>query len=199
MASKNLAHGMGTFLKDCEHPSSRWSKCPHEYKIRYRNAAGKQVTTLHEAQRETELDKRRGHRPRAKGDGGTGRRPILTLADRLLAALLHYRLGLPQVTVAALFRVRPETINKRIRDIRCLLEQASHTIQPAEQRLTTLDDLYAREHRRHLPPSRDQGSESMLCEPQLPGLGPRPRIMSGFGLVGRRGPCSRRHSRYGRC
>jgi transposase len=101
------------------------------------------LTTLHEAQRETELDKRRGHRPRVKGDGGTGRRPILTLADRLLAALLHYRLGLPQVTVAALFRVRPETINKRIRDIRCLLEQVSHTIQPAKQRLTTLDHLYA--------------------------------------------------------
>jgi hypothetical protein len=101
------------------------------------------LTTLHEAQRESELDKRRGNRPRAKGDGGTGRRPILTLADRLLAVLLHYRLGLPQVTVAALFRVRPETINKRIRDIRCLLGQAGHTIQPAEQRLATLNHLYA--------------------------------------------------------
>jgi integrase len=43
MASNTLARGMGTFFKDCEHPKSRWSKCPHEYKIRYRNAAGKQT------------------------------------------------------------------------------------------------------------------------------------------------------------
>ncbi|SOE32610.1 hypothetical protein [Streptomyces sp. OK228] len=43
MASKSLARGMGTFFKDCEHPQSRWSKCPHEYKIRYRSAAGKQT------------------------------------------------------------------------------------------------------------------------------------------------------------
>ncbi|MEV7021534.1 hypothetical protein [Kitasatospora sp. NPDC093558] len=34
---------MGTFFKECEHPVSRWSKCPKAYKIRYRNAAGKQV------------------------------------------------------------------------------------------------------------------------------------------------------------
>ncbi|MFD0352068.1 hypothetical protein ACFQ0M_49795 [Kitasatospora aburaviensis] len=34
---------MGTFFKECEHPRSRWSKCPHEYKIRYRSAAGRQT------------------------------------------------------------------------------------------------------------------------------------------------------------
>ncbi|MFI8280622.1 hypothetical protein ACIGBH_38155 [Streptomyces sp. NPDC085929] len=43
MATKTLAHGMGTFYKDCEHPQTRWSKCPHEYKIRYRSAAGAQT------------------------------------------------------------------------------------------------------------------------------------------------------------
>ncbi|WP_232246425.1 tyrosine-type recombinase/integrase [Kitasatospora mediocidica] len=43
MATKALAHGMGTFFKECEHPQARWSKCPHEYKIRYRDATGKQV------------------------------------------------------------------------------------------------------------------------------------------------------------
>ncbi|MFE1313102.1 hypothetical protein [Streptomyces sp. NPDC058755] len=43
MAARTLARGMGTFFKDCEHPESRWSKCPHEYKIRYRNAAGKRT------------------------------------------------------------------------------------------------------------------------------------------------------------
>ncbi|WP_405681527.1 hypothetical protein OG859_05580 [Streptomyces sp. NBC_00048] len=43
MATKSLAHGMGTFYKDCEHPESRWSKCPHSYTIHYRSAAGKQT------------------------------------------------------------------------------------------------------------------------------------------------------------
>jgi DDE family transposase len=99
------------------------------------------LMTLHDQQRETSLDARRGHRPRLTAPG-TGRRPVLTLADRLLATILHYRLSLPQVTVAALFSVRPETINKRIRDIRQLLDQAGHVIQPGPHRLTSLDDLY---------------------------------------------------------
>jgi Rhodopirellula transposase DDE domain len=50
-----------------------------------------------------------------------------------------------QVAVAALFGVRPETVNKRIRDIRQLLDQAGHTIQPGQHRLANLanlDDLY---------------------------------------------------------
>jgi hypothetical protein len=80
--------------------------------------------------------------PRIKAGEGTGRRPVLTLADRPLATVLHYRLGLPQVTVAALFGVRPETVNKRIRDIRQLLDQAGHPIQPGPHRLANLDDLY---------------------------------------------------------
>ncbi|MFD5437993.1 tyrosine-type recombinase/integrase [Kitasatospora sp. NPDC127067] len=42
MATTGLIRGMGTFFKECEHPESRWSRCPHEYKIRYRNAAGRQ-------------------------------------------------------------------------------------------------------------------------------------------------------------
>jgi transposase len=99
------------------------------------------LMTLHNQQRETSLDARRGHRPRLTAPG-TGRRPVLTLADRLLATILHQRLALPQVTVAALFSVRPETINRRIRDIRQLLDQAGHAIQPGPRRLASLDDLY---------------------------------------------------------
>ena len=98
------------------------------------------LMTLHHQQRETNLDARRGHRPRLTAPG-TGRRPILTLADRLLATTLHQRLALPQVAIAALFTVRPETINKRIRDIRQLLDQAGHAIQPGPRRLGSLDDL----------------------------------------------------------
>jgi Rhodopirellula transposase DDE domain len=98
------------------------------------------LMTLHHQQRETSLDTRRGHRPRLTAPG-TGRRPVLTLADRLLATLLHHRLALPQVAIAALFSVRPETINKRIRDIRQLLNQAGHIIQPSPHPLATLEDL----------------------------------------------------------
>jgi hypothetical protein len=99
------------------------------------------LITLHDQQRETSLDKRRGHRPRLAAPGA-GRRPVLTLADRLPATVLHQRLALPQVVIAALFGVRPETINKRIRDARQLLEQAGYAIQPGPHRLASLDDLY---------------------------------------------------------
>jgi len=99
------------------------------------------MTTLHHEQREAELDKRRGHRPR-QARPGAGRRPGLTLADRLLATVLHRRHAPPQIAIAALFGVRPETINRRIRDTQNLLEQAGHTVTPAEQPLATLEDLY---------------------------------------------------------
>jgi hypothetical protein len=96
---------------------------------------------LHDQQRETSLDRRRGHRPRLTAPG-TGRRPVLTLADRLLATVLYQRLALPQVAIATLFGVRPETINKRIRDIRQLIDQAGYAIEPGSYRLNSLDDLY---------------------------------------------------------
>src|SRR3954447_4627894 len=99
------------------------------------------ITTLHDQQRQAELDKRRGHRPR-KIRPGAGRRPTLPLADRLLATVLHHRFALPQVALAALFDVRSETINRRIRDTRQLLDQAGHIIAPADQSLTALHDLY---------------------------------------------------------
>ncbi|MGW7673776.1 transposase family protein [Streptomyces sp. NPDC054775] len=99
------------------------------------------LTALHEDQREAHLNKRRGHRPRLAAPG-TGRRPMLTLADRLPATLLHYRLGLPQVAIACLFGVTPETINRRIRDIRQLLGTAGHNIHRTDQQLATLERLY---------------------------------------------------------
>ena len=98
------------------------------------------LMTLHDQQRETSLDKRRGHRPRLTAPG-VGRRPVLTLADRFLATTLHQRLALPQTAIAALFGVRPETVNRRIRDIRRLLDQAGYTIQPGPHRLASLEDL----------------------------------------------------------
>jgi hypothetical protein len=100
------------------------------------------LMTLHDQQREADLDKRRGHRPRLAAPG-TGRRPVLTLADRFLATALHQRLALPQVAIAALFSVRPETINRRIREIRQLLDQAGHVIQPSPHQIASLDDLHS--------------------------------------------------------
>jgi hypothetical protein len=44
-----------------------------------------------------------------------------------------------------LFTVRPETINRRIRDVRQLLDQAGHAIQPGPYRLASLDELYSLE------------------------------------------------------
>ncbi|MFE7399683.1 transposase family protein [Streptomyces sp. NPDC057557] len=83
-----------------------------------------------------------GHPPGGGGHGSTGRRPVLTLADRLLATLLHYRHGLPQVAIARLFSITPETIKRRIRGIRQFLATAEHAVHPAADRLATLDDLY---------------------------------------------------------
>jgi hypothetical protein len=100
-----------------------------------------ELLILHDAQRETALDTRRGHRPRLVAPG-TGRRPMLTLADRLMALVLHQRFALPQVAIAVLFGVRPETVNRRIREIRELLETTGHTVQTAECRLASLDDLH---------------------------------------------------------
>lgn len=57
MATKTLARGMGTLFKDCVHPESRWSKCPHEYKIRYRDAAGKQTEESGYATQDEAIDR----------------------------------------------------------------------------------------------------------------------------------------------
>lgn len=102
-----------------------------------------ELAGAHATQREGHLDQRRGGRPRATGGPATGHPPTLTLGDRLLVAVLYHRMGLPQVTIAALLDVRPETINRRIRDIRQVLASTGHTITPAGQRLTSLEDLRA--------------------------------------------------------
>jgi hypothetical protein len=124
-----------------------------------------ELMTLHDQQREASLDKRRGHRPRLNAPG-PGRRPALTLADRLLATILHHRLGLPQVAIAALLGVRPETVSKRICDVRQLLEQAGHSIHPRPNRLASLDGLYDLARSTGINYSgQDQGSVLFICKP----------------------------------
>lgn len=55
-----------------------------------RDALTATLMTLRHQQREDSPDKRRGHRPRIKAGQGTGRRPVLTLADRLPAAITRH-------------------------------------------------------------------------------------------------------------
>ena len=92
------------------------------------------------ALREAALHRRRGRRPRQHAPG-TGPRPRLTLAGKLLALILRDRHGLPCTATAALLGVRHELISRHTSDIRRLLHQAGHLIQPAPRQLATLDDL----------------------------------------------------------
>lgn len=58
------------------------------------------LATFRHQQRETELHQQRGG-PRHVSEGA-GRKPALTLADRVAATLLHHRFGLPQTVIAEL-------------------------------------------------------------------------------------------------
>lgn len=93
------------------------------------------------ALREAALHRRRGHRPRQHAPG-TGRRPRITLAAKLLAVILRDRHGLPCHAVAALLGIRHELTSRYTSDIRRLLRQAGHIIAPAPRQLATLDELY---------------------------------------------------------
>ncbi|WP_328842767.1 ISAzo13 family transposase [Streptomyces sp. NBC_00258] len=102
-----------------------------------------QLRAARELQREEDLHQRRGGDRRKVPSAGlyTGRRPGLTLVDRLLATLLYQRFKLPQVAIAPLFTVTPVTLNRAISQTRRLLDAIGHTIEPAATRLATLDDL----------------------------------------------------------
>ncbi len=101
------------------------------------------LSAAREVQREADLHQRRGgDRQKVPATGlYTGRRPGLTLVDRLLATLLYERHGLPQVLIAPLFGVVPQSLNRAISQTRRLLDEARHTIEPTDTRLATLNDL----------------------------------------------------------
>jgi Rhodopirellula transposase DDE domain len=89
---------------------------------------------------EAARDRRRGYRPRhGHGRGGRTRH---TLPGQLTAAILHDRHGLPQTAIAALFGTSPAAISRHIGGIRRLLAQTGNTIQPATEKLATLEALY---------------------------------------------------------
>ncbi|MFD8658752.1 site-specific integrase [Streptomyces globisporus] len=73
MATINLVRGMGSFFKECEHPESRWPRCPHDDKIPYSNAAGRQAEESGFSAQDPALQSRRMgtaqlHGIRAAGD-----------------------------------------------------------------------------------------------------------------------------------
>jgi Rhodopirellula transposase DDE domain len=72
-----------------------------------------------------------------------GRAPRLTLADKLLAAMLYERHKLPQAHIAALFHTPYNIINRHICDTLALLDDTDHTIPTSPHKLTNLDDLHA--------------------------------------------------------
>ncbi|EDY49941.1 Putative IS3 family ISVisp1-like transposase (plasmid) [Streptomyces clavuligerus] len=71
----------------------------------------------------------------------TGRRPGLTLVDRLLATILYQRFKLPQIVITPLFAVTPVTLNRAISQTRRLLHDIGHTIEPSSTHLAILVEL----------------------------------------------------------
>ncbi|MGW4569418.1 ISAzo13 family transposase, partial [Streptomyces sp. NPDC004561] len=88
---------------------------------------------LHSPDRTTRRDG--GTRRRAPGGG---RKAKLDLADRVLATVLHQRLGLSPTVLARLFTVSKDTIREATGEIRQLMDQHGHTPGPAATHLTTL-------------------------------------------------------------
>ncbi|WP_234545191.1 hypothetical protein [Streptomyces shenzhenensis] len=84
---------------------------------------------------------RRDGATRRRAPGG-GRKAKLDLADRVLATVLHQRLGLSPTVLARLFTVSKDTIREATGEIRQLMDQHGHTPGPATAHLTTLTGLH---------------------------------------------------------
>jgi hypothetical protein len=88
-----------------------------------------QLAALRQAQREQRArshpasDAR--HKPRS------GRPPVFPFPDRVVATVLHLRLSLPEDTLAHLLGTSRSTIRRALTEIRDLLDQHGHHIEPA--------------------------------------------------------------------
>jgi Helix-turn-helix of DDE superfamily endonuclease len=87
-----------------------------------------QLAALRQAQREQRArshpagDAR--HKPRS------GRPPVFPFPDRVVATVLHLRLALPDDILAHLFGTSRTTIRRALTEIRDLLDQDRHRIEP---------------------------------------------------------------------
>jgi hypothetical protein len=94
---------------------------------------------LHEDQRETALRFRRGRDRKTAASGG--RRATLTLVDQVLAAELHYRLGMTQTAIAQMFGVTLGALNKRLHQMRQLFYLLGRPLERAKAQASTPADL----------------------------------------------------------
>jgi hypothetical protein len=85
------------------------------------------------------------HKPRS------GRPPLFPFPDRVVATVLHLRLSLPDDTLAHLFGTSRTTIGRALTEIRHLLDQYGHRIEP----VTAPPDLPAR-IQPYVPPDGQQ-------------------------------------------
>jgi hypothetical protein len=84
-----------------------------------------QLAALRQAQREQHAHGHHaGHKPRS------GRPPAFPFPDRVIATLLHLRLALPEETLAHLFGTSRTTIRRTLAEVRDLLGQHGHVIEP---------------------------------------------------------------------
>jgi len=109
-----------------------------------------QLAALRQAQREQRArshpasDAR--HKPRS------GRPPVFPFPDRVVATVLHLRLSLPEDTLAHLLGTSRTTIRRALTEIRDLLDQHGHRIEP----VTSPPGLPAR-----IPPYIPQTAQSL--------------------------------------
>ncbi len=95
----------------------------------------------HHAYREAALHVQRGGPSWRKPAGGHP--PALTVAEMLLATTLRTRFTLPRHVLAELFGTSTGTIAKAEQQLKPLLDQRKHAIEPAETTFTTLAELTA--------------------------------------------------------
>ncbi len=99
-----------------------------------------------QAQHEAETHIARGGPATRRRAGGHPQ--ALTSAGKTLVTIMRQRLAVPRPVLADLFGVSTRTIATAERQIKPLLKQAGHSIEPAAAPLTTLADLtaYASQH-----------------------------------------------------
>ena len=100
-----------------------------------------QLSVARHAQREAALHQRRGHTRYAAA--GTGRKAILTLADRAAITLLYQRFSPTQRTLAHLFGVTQQTIYRVIQQTSTLLTIIGYVPEPTQIRLTAAAEIIA--------------------------------------------------------
>ena len=100
----------------------------------------------YQAQREADRHIARGG-PATRRPAG-GHPAAMTLAEKILVAIIRQRLGVPRAVLAELFGVSANTLATAERQIKPLLQRAGHTSQAATTQYTTLAELtaYAASH-----------------------------------------------------